>query len=142
MWETAEITYEFTSDQTECFYEHLGGEKRGHFISLSAVENERTKAAAVPLRGPLPSSNNCFMQMRHAERAASQSEAELNRGRSEFRGSAFGAKNLLLLLLLMELRAGRTAAAHRVRFLIGGGGARDNKAVNLPETRGSPKTGL
>lgn len=37
--------------------------------------------------------------MRQAERAASQSEATYNRGRSEFRGTEFGAKKAIQLHL-------------------------------------------
>lgn len=84
-------------------------------ILQRVYKTERTKVAAVSLRGPLPSSNNCFMQIWQAERAGSQSEGDFNRGRSKFRGSKFGAKSCssssVAPLWRAERRAGRAGAA-------------------------------
>ena len=54
----------------------------------------------VPLRRHAPAPYNCFMQIWQAERAASQSGASPNRGRSKFRGMEFGAKKTVLPQLL------------------------------------------
>lgn len=82
------------------------------------------------------------MQIWQAERAGSQSEAVFNRGRSKFRGTEFGAKKAVLLLLFLygEQRSeldGLESHTGSDSALKG-----DNKSVNLNETRNFLDTGL
>lgn len=86
--------------------------------------------AAGPLSRAAQSSYNCFMQIWQAERAASQSAARSNRGRSKFRGSKFGAKKALLPQLLSSCMESRSSELDGQESHNGSDSASEKKGVN------------